>query len=84
MRALQVPVVVDHFHIPGGAGLCVESHRDVTCWRHNTIQHRAKGIWEVVFTPSLALLQFADGGRVLMRPAVVDDFGNLAFVGAPE
>lgn len=84
MKAVQRVLVIDRHQCAGGNGLSIQSDASVVCWRHNSVQHRAKGIWEVVFTPSRALREFSQGGRALMRPAVVDDFGNLAFVGEPQ
>lgn len=74
-------LVQDSNTCPGGNGLSLNSDRDVVCYRHNSIQHGAKGIWEVEHRPSGALLEIDPAARVRMCPAVIDDFGNLVIVG---
>lgn len=77
-----VPAVLDHATGKGGLGLYM-SVGDVSCWRHNSHDPRAAGIWEVCahLSHAAALVNATD--QLVSRPAVVDDFGNLVFVGWP-
>lgn len=78
------PYVMDSGHkTAGGVGLILESARDVMCTRHYVHDERAAGIWQVTAGCSGAEAEVRDWSLVC-RPAVVDDYGSLVFVGEPR
>lgn len=80
----QLPLIVDRGHPMGyGMGLIMQTARDVYCSRHYSCDKRAEGIWEVWASPSVFAADVI-GCYSFTRPAVVDDFGSLVFVGEPQ
>ena len=65
-----------------GKGLFINTWLHVSYWRHHSLDRRSIGRWEVyASSPESARLIFGtEDWRI--RPAVVDDFGNLVIVGA--
>lgn len=67
----------------GGQGLYLHCTDGVSAWRHFTVDRRCAGLWEVFASPRGAIAEvMGHDGR--SRPAVVDDFGSLVFVGGPQ
>lgn len=71
----------------GELGLRMGIGADIACVRHRTIDDRCTGMWEVRASlpkPLAEVFALTGNDAYVIRPAVVDDFGSLVFVGEPQ